>query len=379
MSILKYCKYLTLIALALTARAVVPATPPEYGEKQPLRYAKNFEIADFHTHRIVTVLNGSTDSSLSYQYALVPRGVPAPELPEDIPIIRTPVKRVVVLETVYIGFLDALNQLDTIIGASTTDYVINPTVRKHIEEGTIQKVQTGQAPNIERLLLLQPDLIFASAPSEPTLNIPAQLTRAGLPSVITAEYKEHHPLARAEWIKFIAAFFDATEEADKTFETVANRYEALLEKIDMLEKRPTAFCGAPYSGVWHMAKGDSYIAQFIHDAGGDYLWSDVPGTDVIPLDTERVFLKAANADIWLNPSLYSNRQTLFAADPRFKKFHATQTGNLYNNTKQQTTETGNPIWETGIVRPDDVLADLIKIFQPDRMPDCEFIYYEQLK
>ena len=127
-----------------------------------------------------------------------------------------------------------------------------------------------------------------------------------------------------------------------------------------------------------MSGRDSYMAQLIHDAGGDYLWSDVIGADAIPLDVERVFLKAANADIWLNPSFYRSRQALFATDLRFKKFRAAQTGNIYNNTRQQIANTGNPIWEAGIVNPDNVLADLIKIFHPDRMPDWEFIYYEKL-
>lgn len=370
--------YLVLFIFACMGLSCVLAQANDPGMTQSLHYAKNFEITVYPTHQILTVHNGGDDSSLSYQYALVPRGTPIPELPKECPIFRTPVERIVVLETIYVGFLDALDQLETITGAATTDYISNPTIRRRLEEGAIQKLQVTGKLNPERLLLLEPDLIFTSVPSEPTMNIPAQLARAGLPTVITAEYKEHHPLARAEWIKFIAAFFEATEEADKIFNATADRYKALLQKVHAIQERPTVFCGAPYSGVWHVAGGDSYIAQIIRDAGGDYLWSDVTGDHAIPLDIERVFLKAANADIWLNPSFYRNAQALFAADPRFRKFRAAQTGRIYNNTRQQTTQTGNPVWETGIVNPDEALADLIKIFHPDRMPDWEFVYYETL-
>jgi iron complex transport system substrate-binding protein len=128
-----------------------------------------------------------------------------------------------------------------------------------------------------------------------------------------------------------------------------------------------------------MAGGESYTAQAIRDAGGDYLWADVPGSGAIPLDTERVFLKAAHADIWINPSFYRSLRELYGADQRFQKFRAGQTGHVFNNTKQRTASGGNSIWERGIVHPDDVLADLIKVFHPERMPDWEFIYYEQLK
>lgn len=372
-------KHCALLVLTFASLSCVLAKPDEIGAARTLHYAKNFRITDFPNHRIATVYKDGSDLTIARHYALVPRNVPLPELPENIPVIRTPVKNVVALETIYIGFLDALNQLDTIIGAGTTDYVSNSTVRQGIEGGAIQKVQTVGALNTERLLLMKPDLILTSVPSEPALKIPTQLVRAGLPVVVTAEYRERHPLARAEWIKFIAAFFDATEAADKTFNAIANRYEALLQKVDAIKERPTVFCGAPYSGVWHMAGGDSYMAQFIQDAGGNYLWNDVIGADAIPLDFERVFLKAADADIWLNPGIHQSRQMLFAADRRFKKFRASKTGHIYNNTRQRTADTGNPIWETGIVNPDRVLADLIKIFHPNRMADREFFYHEQLE
>ncbi len=378
-TMLKYYRYCLLIIIIFASFLNVKAESVKAGEVLKLQYARNFEITDFLTHQIATVRISGNDSKRLYQYALVPRGVPLPELPKDIPVIRTPVERVVVLETIYIGFLEALNQLEKVTGAGATNYISNPTIRQRVKTGIIQTVQTGQALNVERLILLQPDLIFISFPNEPASNISAQLSRAGLPAVMTAEYKEQHPLARAEWIKFVAAFLDASEEADKTFAAVAKRYEALLQTVDSIEKRPTIFCGAPYAGTWHMAGGNSYMAKLIRDAGGDYLWNDVTSTDSIPLDFERVFLKAATADIWLNPGIHKSRQSLFSTDSRFKRFNASQAGDIYNNTRKQIKNTGNPVWENGVVRPDDVLADLIKIFHPDRLPDHEFVYQEQLK
>lgn len=355
------------------------ATPQAATITSVPHYAKNFEISQFQTHRIATIRNVQRGSRATHQYALVPKGAPLPELPAGITVIRTPVTRVVVMETVYIGYLDALNQLDTIIGAATSDYISNGVIRARVADGSIQKVQIGAGLNIERMLLLQPDLILTSVTGDPAFDIPLKLARSGLPVVLTAGYMEQHPLARAEWIKFIAAFFDAGALAEQTFEPIATRYKSLHATVAEIEQRPTVFCGAPYSGAWHMAGGESYTAQAIRDAGGDYLWADVPGSGATPLDTERVFLKAAHADIWINPSFYRSLKELYGADQRFQKFRAGQTGHVFNNTKQRTASGGNSIWERGIVHPDEVLADLIKVFHPERMPDWEFIYYEQLK
>ena len=375
----KSTKYIALLALSLVAYLCSSGSPLAATITSVPHYAKNFELSQFPTHRIATIRNVQRGSTATHQYALVPKGAPLPELPAGITVIRTPVTRVVVMETVYIGYLDALNQLDTIIGAATSDYISNGVIRALVADGSIQKVQIGAALNIERMLLLQPDLILTSVTGDPAFDIPLKLARSGLPVVLTAGYMEQHPLARAEWIKFIAAFFDAGALAEQTFEPIATRYKSLHETVAEIEQRPTVFCGAPYSSAWHMAGGESYTAQTIRDAGGAYLWADVPGSGAIPLDTERVFLKAAHADIWINPSFYRSLNELYAADPRFQKFHAGQTGHVFNNTKQRTASGGNSIWELGIVHPDDVLADLIKVFHPELMTDWEFIYYEQLK
>jgi iron complex transport system substrate-binding protein len=369
---------LVLLTLCTTASLVAKAEPRAPGITHSPRYAKNFEIADFGTHRIATVRNTQRGSTATHQYALVAKGAPLPDLAPQIPVIRTPIERVVVMETVYIGYLEALGKLDTIVGAATTDYISNTDVRAAIDAGSIAKVQTGAALNVERMLLLQPELILTTSSGSPAFDLPAKLARAGLPVVLSAGYMEQHPLARAEWVKFIAAFFDADAQASQRFDRIAARYESLCQTVAHIEQPPSVFCGAPYSGAWHVAGGQSYTAQTIRDAGGHYLWSDNPGSGAIPLDTERVFLKAAHADIWLHPSFYQSHNELYAADARFAKFHAAQRGQVFNNTKQRTASGANPIWEKGMVQPDQVLADLIKVFHPELMPDAEFVYYEAL-
>jgi iron complex transport system substrate-binding protein len=283
------------------------------------------------------------------------------------------------METVYIGYLDALDQLDSIVGAATVDFISQPKIRQRTKAGKIQAIQIGQSLNIERLMLLEPDLILTSISGDPSFDVPPKLIRSGLPVVITAGYMEGHPLARAEWLKFIAAFFAELDKAEAIFAQTAKDYEALTDQTEALSTRPSVFCSAPYSGTWHMAGGQSYTARAIHDAGGHYLWSENRSQGGIPLDIERVFLKAAQANFWINPSHYHSLDELFGADARFGKFRAAQIGHVYNNTRQVTAEGGNNIWERGIVHPEEVIADLIQIFHPKLMPDRELIYYENLK
>jgi len=344
-----------------------------------IRYAQNFAIEDCGTHRVLTVRNTTRHSDRVYRYALVPQEAELPQLPRTMPVIRTPVKRVVAMETVYIGYLEALGQLDSIIAAATVDYISNPDVRTAITSGRIQRLQSGQAIDIEKLLVLQPDLLLTSVSGEASFDIPAKLGRTNLPVVLTAGYMEAHPLARAEWIKFIAEFFDAAPRADQVFDHIEQRYHQLTRLSENIETRPTVLCGAPYSGVWHVPGGASFAAQAIRDAGGDYLWSADKTRGGIPLDTERVFLHAAHADFWIHPGFYRSMPALLAADPRFAKFAPAQTGRIFNHTRQQGPTGGNAIWESGIVHPEKVLADLVHVFHPERLPQHEFVYYQRLE
>ncbi|MEC8614829.1 MAG: ABC transporter substrate-binding protein, partial [Verrucomicrobiota bacterium] len=238
-------------------------------------YAKNFTIEEYANYKLLTVSNAYRNASSVYRYALVESGATLPDdLPRDAVVIRTPVRRVVILETVYVGYLDALGQLDKICGAASASYINHPKVIQGFESGTIQEIQSGQKLNIERLLLLQPDLILTTNIGERQMDVSPQLQRAGLPVVLTADYMEHHPLARTEWLKFLAAFFETEDRSNEIFNTIKAKYRNLLDKTRGIDERPSVFCGAPYSGSWHVPGGDSFIASAIQDAGAHYLWAD---------------------------------------------------------------------------------------------------------
>ena len=373
------------LALCLAARPTAARAAAENGDTATPRTsaaARNFTLEHRDGHARLTVRNAGagTPGTSGQTHLLVPRGKPVPQNPSGHPVIRTPVRKVVVMETVHIGYLDALDALQAITGAATTDYITNPTVRDGLADGAITALKAGQAVDVERLLLLQPDLVLTSVSGNANFDAPAKLKRTGLPILVTAAHKEAHPLARMEWIRCYGALVDREAEAREWVRRTAERYRALRRRADGATPAPTVFCGAPYSGTWHMPGGASYTAQLIADAGGRYLWADNDAAGSLPLDLERVFYRAADARFWLNPGAYRSLDALYAADPRFRRFRAAREGNVYNNTRQVPKgATGNPVWERGVVRPDAMLADLLKILHPERAADHEFVFYETIE
>lgn len=350
------------------------------GSASELRYARNFSIARLDTHKEITVRNTWVGSGERAQiYALVPRDAELPKLPRGAIVVRTPVQRLAIMATVFLGPIRDLDLYDSLIGLAYLDYANDEKAHERVASGEAKVIQSGTAMDVESMLMLQPDLILTSTTGNPTFDVHPQMLRAGLPVVVTAGYMESHPLARTEWIKFLAAFYDKEAEAEAIFNGIADRYEGLVALASNAKTRPTVFSSAPYSGVWHIPGGLSYSALAFKHAGADYLWSDNRSLGGVPLDVEVILQKAADADFWLNPSHYASQRELLAADQRFMGFRALREGRVFNNTVRVNEHGGNDIFERGVSHPEEVLADLIKIFHPELLPEHEFVFYENLK
>ncbi|MBC2607732.1 ABC transporter substrate-binding protein [Pelagicoccus albus] len=352
------------------------------GQASELRYAKNFSIRDHEDYREIEVRNTWVGAGDEKQvYALVPRGSDLPELDDSVVVIRTPVERLAVMTTVFLGVVHELDLYESLAGVANPNFVNDQRTIELLEAGKVKELQSGSSMNLETMMLLQPDLVLTSTTGNPTFDVDPQLSRSALPIVVTAAYMEEHPLGRTEWIKFVAAFYGEEKQAlaDIIFNEVATEYERLVELAAAVESRPTVLTNAPFGGSWHVSGGQSYTAKALEHAGADYLWKDLDSSGSQPMDIEIILQRAADVDIWLNPSSYSTMKSLLAQDERYVAFKALREGEVYNKTVRVNENGGNDIYERGVAHPEEVLADLIKIFHPELLPEHEFVFYEKLK
>jgi iron complex transport system substrate-binding protein len=224
---------------------------------------------------------------------------------------------------------------------------------------------------------LQPELIMTSSIGG-EWDVHSKLTESGFKVVLNGEYMETDPLGRSEWIKFLALFFDRETQAREVFESIAQQYESLRARAVAMKDKPTVFTDTPYQGNWWIAGGGSYMARFIEDAGARYVWSDDPSAGSRLLAFEAIFEAAHTADYWINPGSWRSLRDGLAADERFTEFAAFQKGQVFNNNVRANSRGGNDYWESGVARPHEILADLIKIFHPGLLPDHKLKYYRRL-
>ena len=344
----------------------------------PLEYAEYFRIEEWSGCKLATILSPRDREKVAYRFLLVPRGTPVPENHPKAQVFRVPVKRVVSLSTTHLAYIDTAGKTGDLVGLSGFKYVNTPSVRRLIESGKLEEVGQMNGLKLETVLDLSPDLIL-TADMDSAYAVHSRLLEAGLPAVPIMDHVEEHPLGRCEWIKLLALFLGTESHADALFKDIAGRYHALLQKAASVRNRPRIIEGAPFQGQWYIARGDSFVAQFIRDAGGDYIWSHIPGTDSVPMDVEAVYEPALEADIWLNPGGWKSLKDGLSADPRFAVIPAMKLGKVFNHNKRLNRWGGNDYWESGMLRPDEVLADLIAILHPEILPDRELMYYRKLE
>ncbi len=348
-------------------------------EQKPVRleYARGFEVQNHSGCRLVTIRAGWKESGRAFRYLLVPRGTVIPREYPPAQVIFVPVERVVSLSTTHLAYMDAAGMTDRLVGLSGFKYVNTPSVRRRIDAGELKEVGQFTNLNIETLIDLAPDLILASA-SGSIYDEHPKIMEAGLPVVLVIDHLEAHPLGRVEWIKFLSLFFDTTEHAGQLFKEIEARYTRIAKIAANAASRPMVITGAPFQGQWWVPGKNSFVARFVMDAGAELAFPAFSGSGSRPMAIEAVYEKALKAQIWLNVGNWQKIQEAKDADPRFSTIPALLSGQVYNNNKRLNQWGGNDFWESGVLRPDAILADLLAILHPDLMPDHELVYYQPL-
>jgi iron complex transport system substrate-binding protein len=344
-----------------------------------LRYATAFTVEYFDHYKVLTVVRPWRNADTTFTYILLQRGSAPPENTENARIIEIPVRSMASLATTHLPYLTELGDLNALIAVGNAQYINTPDIVSAIEDGNIQAVGNGPDVNIEKIIELNPQVITTFAMGKSTKDDYQLLTEKGFNTVIFSDYMEESPLARAEWIKFMALFFNQEAEAEKIFSGIEQRYLEMQAMTANITDRPLVLLGYEINGNWQMPGGKSYQAAYIQDAGGQYLWADDPTSGRIPMSFESVMASGMDADYWFNQSVrWQTDEDFLAADNRYTHILAFSNQQVYNNNARVNNTNGNDFNESGLVNPHIILADLISIMHPDLLPDHELVYYRHI-
>lgn len=344
------------------------------GDTLEIKYARNITIISFKDYKVAALRNPWDTTKVLHTYILVDKNKPMPkELPEGS-IVRTPVSKAVVYSSVHSSLFNDLGAFSSIAGVCDLKYIKLSKIQEACKRGAIADVGDGMSPDIEKIIDLHPDALLLS-PFENSGGY-GRVDKLGVPIIECADYMETSALGRAEWMKFYGLLTGKEAEADSIFTEVESRYNSLAKQALSCKDKPTVITELKNSSTWYIPGGNSTSAKLFHDAGAKYIFANDNHSGSVPMSFESVFEKGENADFWLikyNQVKEKNYRELKEEYSPYANFAAFKNKKIYGCNTNSI-----PYYEESPFHPEQLLADLIKIFHPELTKGYELKYFSKL-
>ncbi len=343
-------------------------------------YAKGFSIEKKENYKKISVYNPWKEDAVLREYALIPSNASIPEnLPDNIIVVKVPVKSLVTFSNTHIGPIVKLGLEDKLLGMTRAEKVYNKSISGKVKRGEIANLGGAHNKNIdfEKMIELDPELIILSALNGVKAD-ENQMEELGFKLAYSLSWMEETPLGRAEWLKFTAAFFNKEKLADSLFNRMENNYNQLKAKVIGIKKKPNVLLGWCYKGTWYVPGGQNYMVSYLRDAGANYFLFADSTRGNIPMSVESVLDQCSQADIWVYPGTSKSLEDIENSGEIFTQFAAYQNKEIYNIYKRSNSNGGSDWWETGSLSPDLVLKDFIQVLHPNLLAQDTTYYINKL-
>ncbi|MEG2494635.1 MAG: ABC transporter substrate-binding protein [Mucinivorans sp.] len=280
-------------------------------------------------------------------------------------------QRVVCMSSSHAAFLDTLGVGDRVVGVSAPDYYTNARFAR------LPDVGYDQSLNVEKIAALKPDILTAYALSSEKNPMFEKIKNFGVKTLYVADYLEDNPLARAEWVVAFGAISGQMKQSEAIFSGVEAAYNMLKDSVQRLGLAPrSVMLNSPYKGVWYLPGDSSYMVRLITDAGGRYVAAGKGDNVSHAVSTEVAYAHLLQAQVWLSPSAnITTRAQMLKESELFRNVKIP----IYNTTSRGGKAGGSDFWESGVLRADIVLGDLVRIMHPEILPAHKLYYYKELR
>lgn len=351
-----------------------------FPEKTAIDHAVGFDVVYHNNWKELQIFRHYNDFVDTVRFALVQRGTPSPSGFEDTRTIEVPVKQIGSMSTTHIGMFEMLNALDNLKGVETGTYISSPKVHDLIAQEKVLELAPAGMLNTEITIASGIDVLLGVGYPNSQNDSYQELENAGIPVLLNADWQELNLLGRAEWVKVLALLLNKEQEVNEAFSEIENEYNEVLQLVEnKVEQGPMTITGIAQGDAWFVAGGRSFGYHVLEIAKVNYPWSNDESTGSLKLDFETVYEHGLKADFWMVPGSAKTLEDILQRDERYKDFKSFKQKQIYNIFGRYTEGGGNDYYESGIVNPQVVLKDVVRIFHPELLPNHQLVYYAQLQ
>ena len=284
--------------------------------------------------------------------------------------IKIPSTKLITLSGTSIGMLATLNEQDRIVGVSSKNYIYDERTLNRIKTNLVIEIGNESNLPLEKIIKAKPQLILYNGFGS-EFSGSKKLNAVNIKSLPIYDWRETHPLGKAEWIKLFGVLSNKYDEANTYFKEIELAYFNLKEKAKSFSEKPTVLSGNILGDIWYAPNGDSFVSQMLEDANIDYVYQNTHGTGSLELSLEQIIKDNINTNFWINPG-FSSQAAILELNPKLKFV-----GPLENSTYCYSRNM-NLFWERSAIEPHHVLSDFIQIFHPESSTSDSLYFYKKV-
>jgi iron complex transport system substrate-binding protein len=286
--------------------------------------------------------------------------------------------KIVSLSAIHTGMLAELGLAKSIVGVESKQYIAHPAIYSSTLLDSVQELAPNGPVIPEKLANLKPQILIGYVFNIQEKNTIERIAKNHFSVIWANNHLEPHPLGRAEWIVAMGWLLGKSKESANVFQGISKEYLAIAKQASEADQekksttgsnrskvRPAVMMNIPYNGQWFVPQGQSYMSQFILDAGGMPITLQPEGSGSNMVGLEKALQAMKLADIWINTDNCNTRKCLTEMEPRVMNVKALQGNRVFNFNKKLNSNGSNSYWDLGCVFPNLVLRDLYKIIQND--------------
>ena len=368
--------FVLLLGLAACGSGVPDDPGPLEGEAFEVPWTKTFRVVERNGYRLVDIEASlvawggpASGPPQRARLLLVPRGQEPPPLTGDlagVTLIRTPVQRIAVNDQPHEAMLRALGVRDRIVAVGGHNSY-DDDLRQKARSGEIQQIGYGwhMPPTLDALVAARPDvLIQRMADLTHTQHI-ERVEALGIPVVPTFVNVEPHYMGRVAWVLLMGLLTGKEAEAEAFVAQVAREVDRLKALAAEQPRRSVLWSWYQSAGNrWGVTQRNA-DAALIRDANAELVLGaedDLQRDTYSELSTERLLRDATDADCWM---IREPLAAVFDDRAVLSRFKAYQDGCVYwAPGRRNPAADAWEMWEMGTIRPDWLLADIVKMLHP---------------
>jgi iron complex transport system substrate-binding protein len=266
--------------------------------------------------------------------------------------------------------LVSLNARESIGAVSLGKYLHDPTLKKRFNKGQLLELGGTSIP-FESLSKKHIN-VWVSAGMEPLDQANEERFKAlGIQWIPNYDWREEHPLGKAEWLLFFGAITNRFDEAELQFKSICKRYNK-FNKLPKGNSCQKILVGNFAGDYWYSPLQNSFQAHFFNQVDFCTFSMNYKGTGSMAVGAERIYQEAEACELWLNPG-FPTKQAILNAFPKAIQLRPFTKGSIFCYSHDL-----NKFWEQSALMPDIVLRDLIRIKQGNSA-DAMLYFYREVK